>query len=118
MGRRTTQGWPVHGSTMDLIVADGRGSLELGLTAVLVRGGLPRGWQGEGGNIARPGEPLTGAWTVARRWCTDDGTSASSGYGVGTNEEGRRQGERVRCSTGAWVPFYRVGRGRCRGWSE
>jgi hypothetical protein len=58
MGRRTMQGWPVHGSTMDLTVADGRGSLELGLTVVLVRGGLPRGWQGEGGNIARPGEEV------------------------------------------------------------
>jgi hypothetical protein len=33
MGQWTTQGWPVHGSTMDSIVADGRGSPELGLTA-------------------------------------------------------------------------------------
>jgi hypothetical protein len=40
MGRWTMQGWPVHGSTMDSTVADGRGSLELGLTAALGRGGL------------------------------------------------------------------------------
>jgi hypothetical protein len=32
MGRWTAQGWPVHGSTVDSTVADGRGSPELGLT--------------------------------------------------------------------------------------
>jgi hypothetical protein len=38
-------GWPVHGSTMDSTVVDGRGSSELGRTAAPGRGGLPRGWQ-------------------------------------------------------------------------
>jgi hypothetical protein len=38
-------GWPVHGSTVDSTVADGRGSPELSLTATQGRGGLPRGWQ-------------------------------------------------------------------------
>jgi hypothetical protein len=33
-------GWLVHGSTVDSIVADGRGSPELGLMAAPVRGGL------------------------------------------------------------------------------
>jgi hypothetical protein len=37
-------GWPVHGSTVDSTVADGRGSLELGLMTAPGRGSLPRGW--------------------------------------------------------------------------
>jgi hypothetical protein len=71
-------------------VANGRGSSELGLTAAQGHGGLPRGWQGEGGDTARPGEPLTRAWMAVRRWRTSGGTSAPSGYGAGANEEGRR----------------------------
>jgi hypothetical protein len=56
------------------------------------------------------GGPLTGAQTTARRWRTGDGALAPSGRGTGTIEEGRRRGEWVTCSTGVWVPFYRVGR--------
>jgi hypothetical protein len=37
----TTSGWPVHGSTVDATVADGRGSPELGLAAAPSHGGLP-----------------------------------------------------------------------------
>jgi hypothetical protein len=70
-------------------VVDGRGSSELDLTTAPGRGGLQRGWQGEGGDAARPREPLTGAWTAAGRWHTGSGTLAPRGYGVGTNEEGR-----------------------------
>jgi hypothetical protein len=61
-------------------------------------------------------QPLTGAWMAARRWRTGDETSAPSSYGASVNKEGMRQGEGVRCSTGVWVPFYRVGRGQ--GWPE
>jgi hypothetical protein len=57
------------------------------------------------------GGPLTGARATARRQHTGDEASAPSGHGAGTIEEGRRQGEVVRCSTGVRVPFYRVGRG-------
>jgi hypothetical protein len=74
-------------------VADGRGSPELGRTTALGRGGLPRGWQGEGGDAVQQGEPLTGAWTVARRWRTSGRTSAPSGYNAGVNVEERRRGE-------------------------
>jgi hypothetical protein len=45
-------GWPVHCSTVDSTVADGRGSLDLGLTVALGRDGFPRGWQRERGNMA------------------------------------------------------------------
>jgi hypothetical protein len=38
-------GWPVHGSTVDSTVDNGRGSLELSLMAASGRGGLPQGWQ-------------------------------------------------------------------------
>jgi hypothetical protein len=55
------------------------------------------------------GGPLTGARTMVSRWRTGGGASAPSGYGASANEGGRR-GEGVRCSTGVWVPFYRVGR--------
>jgi hypothetical protein len=54
--------------------------------------------------------PLTRARTMVRRWRTGSGASATSGHGVSMIEEGRRRGEGVRCSTGVWVPFYRVGR--------
>jgi hypothetical protein len=43
-GLWTTPGWPVHGSTVDSTVADGRGSSELGLATAPGHGGLPRGW--------------------------------------------------------------------------
>jgi hypothetical protein len=56
------------------------------------------------------GGPLTEARTTARRWCTGGGASAPNGHGAVTIEEGRRRGEGVSCSTGVWVPFYRVGR--------
>jgi hypothetical protein len=38
-------GWPVHGSTVDSTVDNGRGSLELSLMVASGRGGLPQGWQ-------------------------------------------------------------------------
>jgi hypothetical protein len=60
MGWWITQGWPVHGSTMDSIVADSRGSLELGLTAALGHGSLPRVWKWEGRDMARPGDRSLG----------------------------------------------------------
>jgi hypothetical protein len=66
-GSVDAQGWPVQGSTVDSTVADGRGSLELGLTAAPGRSGLPRGWKGEGGDAARSEESLTGAWMATRR---------------------------------------------------
>jgi hypothetical protein len=47
---------------------------------------------------------------MARRWRTGGGALAPRGYDVGANDEGRRRDEGVRCSTGVWVPFYRVGR--------
>jgi hypothetical protein len=50
----TAPGWPVHGSTVDTTVADGRGSLELGLAAAPGHGGLPRGCRWEGHDTARP----------------------------------------------------------------
>jgi hypothetical protein len=56
MGRWSAQGWPVHGSTMDATVVDGRGSLELCLTTAPGHGDLLRGWQREGGDAARPGD--------------------------------------------------------------
>jgi hypothetical protein len=56
------------------------------------------------------GGSLTEARMMVRRWCTGDGASAPSDHGAGTIEEGRSRGEGVRCSTGVWVPFYRVGR--------
>jgi hypothetical protein len=49
-----------------------------------------------------------------RMWRTGGGASAPSGYGTGSNEEGRRGVKGVRCSTSVWVPFYRVRRGRGR----
>jgi hypothetical protein len=52
---------------------------------------------------------LIGAQTTVRRWRSGGGASAPSGYGACMNEEGRRRGEGVRCSTGVWVPFYWVG---------
>jgi hypothetical protein len=48
----TAPGWPVHGSTVDSIVADGRGSPELSLAAAPSHGGLPRGWRREGRDAA------------------------------------------------------------------
>jgi hypothetical protein len=45
-GLWTAQGWPVHGSTVDLTVAGGRSSPELGLAAASVHGDTTR----EGGN--------------------------------------------------------------------
>jgi hypothetical protein len=48
----TAQGWLVHGSTVDSTVADGRGSLELGLATAPGHGGLPRGWRREGHDAA------------------------------------------------------------------
>jgi hypothetical protein len=36
------------------------------------------------------GEPLTGAWTAARRQCTGGGTLAPSDNSAGAREEGRR----------------------------
>jgi hypothetical protein len=56
------------------------------------------------------GGPLTEARATARRRRTGDEALAPSGHGAGTIEEGRRQGEGVRCSTGVRVPFYGVGR--------
>jgi hypothetical protein len=44
----TALGWPVHGSTVDSTVVDGKGLLELGLAATLGHGGLLRGWRREG----------------------------------------------------------------------
>jgi hypothetical protein len=84
--------------------------------AALGHSGLPRGWHGKVGDASRPGELLTGAWTAVRRWRTSIRTLSPSSCSAGTNEEGRRRSEGVRCSTGAWVPFYRVGRGH--GWPE
>jgi hypothetical protein len=52
MGRWTMHEWPVHVSTVDSTVVDGRASLELGLTAAPGRNGLPRGWQWEGHDAA------------------------------------------------------------------
>jgi hypothetical protein len=100
--------WPVHGCTVDSTVSDGRGSSELGLAAALGHGGLPRGWRREGRDAGRLGGPLTEARTTVRRWHIGGGASTPSGHGAGTIEEGRRRGEGVRCSTGVWVPFYRV----------
>jgi hypothetical protein len=51
-GSVDSAGGPVHGSTVDSTVADGRGSPELGLMAAPGRGGLLRGWQQEGGDAA------------------------------------------------------------------
>jgi hypothetical protein len=48
----TATGWPVHGSTVDSTVADGRGSPELGLAAAPGHGVLPRGWRWEGRDAA------------------------------------------------------------------
>jgi hypothetical protein len=53
---------------------------------------------------------LTGARMTARRRHTDGGALVSTGQGAGAIEEGRRRGEGVRCSTGVWGSFYRVGR--------
>jgi hypothetical protein len=52
-------------------VADGRGSPELDLTAAPGHGGLPRGWQGKGGDAT--GGPAhqsldSGEEVVHRRW--------------------------------------------------
>jgi hypothetical protein len=52
----TAPGWPVHDSTMDSRVADGRGSPELGLAAAPGHGGLPQGWRREGRDVAQPGD--------------------------------------------------------------
>jgi hypothetical protein len=52
----TALGWPIHGSTVDSTVADGRGSSVLDLAAAPSHGGLPRGWRQEGRNAARPGD--------------------------------------------------------------
>jgi hypothetical protein len=57
------------------------------------------------------GGPLTGARATARRRRIGDEASAPSGHGARMIEEGRRQGEVVRCSTAVRVPFYMVGRG-------
>jgi hypothetical protein len=98
-------GGPVHGSTVDSTVADGRGSPELGLTAAPGRGGLLRGWR-----RGVTGGPLIGARTAVRWWHIGGGALTPSGYGAGANEEGKRQGEGMRCSTGVCVPFYSVRR--------
>jgi hypothetical protein len=52
----TAPGWPVDGSTVDSTMADCQGSSELGLAAAPGHGGLPRGWQREGRDAARPGD--------------------------------------------------------------
>jgi hypothetical protein len=46
---------------------------------------------------------------TARRQRTDGGASVPSGHDVGAIEV-RRRGEGVRCSTGVWGSYYRVGR--------
>jgi hypothetical protein len=60
----TAPGWPVHGSTVDSTVADGRGSSKLSLAAAPGHGGLPRGWRREGRDATRPGDrsPELGRW--------------------------------------------------------
>jgi hypothetical protein len=52
----TAPGRPVHSSTVDSTVADGRGSSELGLGAAPGHCGLPQGWRWEGRNAAQPGD--------------------------------------------------------------
>jgi hypothetical protein len=54
-------GWSVNGSTVDSIVADGRGLLELGLMAACHGVAMRRG------RCGTTGASLTGAWTAARR---------------------------------------------------
>jgi hypothetical protein len=46
---------------------------------------------------------------TTRRRRIDGRASVPSGHSAGAIEEGRR-GEGVRCSTGVWGSFYRVGR--------
>jgi hypothetical protein len=64
-GLWTARGWPVHGSTVDLTVAGGRSSLELGLAAAPGHGGLPRrhGRQEGGTGTLVVGSP----WAEGRR---------------------------------------------------
>jgi hypothetical protein len=56
MSSWTALGWPVHSSTVDSTVADGQGSLDLGLAATPGHGGMPRGWRREGHDAARLGD--------------------------------------------------------------
>jgi hypothetical protein len=59
-GLWTAQGWLVHGSTVDLTVAGGRSSPELGLAAVSEHDGLP--WR------QRRQEGGTGTLAVGSPW--------------------------------------------------
>jgi hypothetical protein len=110
MARGPTSGWPVHGSTMD----SPRGRWQ-GLAGARPSGGSGSRWlaarvETERARRGATGGLLTGARITARRRRTDGGASVPSGHGAGVIEEGRRRGEGVRCSTGVWGSFYRVGR--------
>jgi hypothetical protein len=116
-GLWTAQGWPVHGSTMDLTVAGGRGSPELSLAAVPGHGGLPwRHRRQEGGTgILAVGSP----WVA--RWASGGG-QRSSAAAIGVERLASRIGGKERsCGHGVERQrrgaFYRAGR-RWRGGEE
>jgi hypothetical protein len=62
----TTQGWPVHGSIVDLTMAGGQSSPKLGLAVALRHGGLPwRHQRQEGGAGTLAVEQSKAQW-----WCS------------------------------------------------
>jgi hypothetical protein len=76
-GLWTAQGWPVHGSTVDLTVAGGRSSPELGLVAASVHGDTLRQGRNRGGRFdyeARPAAVKLGGYVL---WAWRSGRNGS-----------------------------------------
>jgi hypothetical protein len=110
LARGPASGWPVHGSTVHYPrgrqqgLTEARPSDRSGPRWLAARVETGRARRGATGGL------LTGARMMARRRRTDGGTLVPSGQDVGAIEESRRRGEGLRCSTGVWGSFYRVGR--------
>jgi hypothetical protein len=116
----TAQGWPVHGSTVDLTVAGGRSSPELGLAAVSEHDGLPWRQRRQEGGHGNPSGGLTLGGEAARR--ASGGGERSSMMVIGVEQLGVRIGGKERSSERSVErqrrgAFYRAGR-RWRGGEE
>jgi hypothetical protein len=107
-------GWPVYGSTVDSIVAGGRGSSELGLTAAPVHCGSPVMEQWRKERVGSPSQASPGLG----RWCGDWATATKKRWSwrlvravLGRRKKRKRAGGSAVEDDGA-LPFYRGKGGR------
>jgi hypothetical protein len=118
MARGLVLGWPVYGSTVDSIVAGGRGSSELGLTAAPVHGGSPVMEQWRKERVGSPSQASPGRG----RWCGDWATATKKRWWwrlvravLGRRKKRKREGGSAVEDDGA-LPFYRGRGGGGREW--